>query len=248
MLSRYAAIVKNLRGVVVFDPEEGGSLDAVNWLARRFRYRNLGAPPSLIKQAPAVFEGRLGGNPFVELAHPAVSTEALTGIISASFGVDRTVAEAVVLASVYVSPVLAVGRVAEALAPLSAGTVESRVRMTAFLWKLHLRIADYTVLDLFSWSTQNAELLWEGKLEGVVNERAAKIEKDKRRYWRLAQGAEQPRTFLTYVDVAQAVAKQAMWGNKAPLKAVTALPRGEASAGMAIIAAVSVPTEAELLP
>lgn len=248
MLSKYAAIVKNLRGVVVFDPDEEGALDAVSWLARRFRYRNLGAPPSLVERAPVIFEGRLGGNPFVKLAHPAVSTEALTGIVSTAFDVERILAEAVVLASVYVSPLLAVGKVIEKLAPLSAGVVESRVRMTAFLWKLHLRIADYTVTDLFSWSTENAELLWEGKLEAVVNERATRIEKDKRRYWRLTQGSESPKTFLSYVDVAQAVAKQALWSNRVPLKAVTSLPREEAAAGMAIIAAVSIPTEAELLP
>ena len=42
MFARYAAVVKNLRGIALFDLGEEGSWDSVEWLVRRFRYRDLG--------------------------------------------------------------------------------------------------------------------------------------------------------------------------------------------------------------
>jgi hypothetical protein len=42
LFARYAAVVKNLRGVALFDLGEEGSWDSVEWLVRRFRYRDLG--------------------------------------------------------------------------------------------------------------------------------------------------------------------------------------------------------------
>ncbi|MEM3763504.1 MAG: hypothetical protein QW721_03740 [Desulfurococcaceae archaeon] len=40
--SRYAAIVKNLRGVMLFNMDEEGVEASIHWLVKRFRYRNLG--------------------------------------------------------------------------------------------------------------------------------------------------------------------------------------------------------------
>ncbi|MCD6195190.1 MAG: hypothetical protein J7J82_00175, partial [Staphylothermus sp.] len=43
----YAMIVKNLRGVLLFDPEDEELNSRIEWLRKRFQYRNLGIPPSL---------------------------------------------------------------------------------------------------------------------------------------------------------------------------------------------------------
>lgn len=47
-----------------------------------------------------------------------------------------------------------------------------------------MRIADYTVLD-FHWSVESAEKLWTQKPEEILKERAERIRKDVKRYWRI---------------------------------------------------------------
>jgi hypothetical protein len=46
LFSSYAAIVKNLRGVVLLDPDEEGAWTTMEWLVKRFRYRDLGVTPT----------------------------------------------------------------------------------------------------------------------------------------------------------------------------------------------------------
>jgi len=43
--ARYAAIVKNLRGVVLADLLEEAASRGLEWLTKRFRYRDLGVVP-----------------------------------------------------------------------------------------------------------------------------------------------------------------------------------------------------------
>jgi len=55
MFSRYAALVKNMRGVVLFSPTDDVSED-LKWLVERFRYRVLGVPQSLVERVSGVEE------------------------------------------------------------------------------------------------------------------------------------------------------------------------------------------------
>jgi len=70
-------------------------------------------------------------------------------------------------------------------------------------WKLHLRIADYSILDSY-------EVMVEASMEyirgigdkgvrrRVLGERRSFAEKDSRRYWRISCESGEP--FLTYLD------------------------------------------------
>ncbi|MEM2674681.1 MAG: hypothetical protein QXW77_03495, partial [Candidatus Hadarchaeales archaeon] len=95
-------------------------------------------------------------------------------------GAEKTAAEVSVLASAYVSPILALGeRGPKLLEPLGADRVESKIEPSLRDLKLHLRIADYSVLDLYQWSVENAKQLWRKNPGDLVKERAERITRDK---------------------------------------------------------------------
>ncbi|MEM2289150.1 MAG: hypothetical protein QXK27_00935 [Candidatus Hadarchaeales archaeon] len=233
MFSKYAAVVKNLRGVVLLDVHEARIEEAVVWLTQRFRYRNLGVPPSLLMRGPEFFT-KYAGKPFVELAYPVKSLEKLANLVESELGAEKTAAEVSVLASAYVSPILALGeRGPKLLEPLGADRVESKIEPSLRDLKLHLRIADYSVLDLYQWSVENAKQLWRKNPGDLVKERAERITRDKKRYWRLQRGSRKPTDFLLYIDLVQKAAE-----NSSFLKRLLTLPPQEVSAGLAIVTAV----------
>ena len=62
-----------------------------------------------------------------------------------------------------------------------------------------MRIADYTTLDFYAWSTENAlDALKEDDLVEALQERERRVAEDEKRYWRLKPG--EGRTFLAYLD------------------------------------------------
>lgn len=227
--------MKNLRGVVLLSPEEDVK-ELVDWFVSKFRYRNLGVPPSGSARLKELLKGGLSGGPFVELVYPVEPVEELVRVAGDTLGVGFEVAEAVVLASCYVSPVIALGEEAdEKLTPLSVDEVASRVKLDNSGWRLHLRIADYSVLDLHSWSVEHSLGIWRGADDGAfIEERSRRIRLDRRRYWRLARGQPSGEwRFLRYLDVArQIIAK----GEKGRLRELSK----DAAAGLAIETAVIV--------
>jgi hypothetical protein len=234
MFSRYAAAVKNLRGVLLLEPEEENIEASLDWLVKRFKYRNVGIPPSLVAGGRNLFQKHLEKGPFLELAYPVKSLTSLVDLVETGLGLEKSKAEALVLASAYVSPLLMLGKKSlRSLEPLSVDRVEARVKLTPRDLKLHLRIADYSVLDFYRWSVENAERLWVTKnLSDLVKERAERIARDKKRYWRL-RGGEKPLPFLLYVDLVQTIVN-----NPGLLKNLMKLPPQEASAGLAVLTAV----------
>jgi hypothetical protein len=234
LFARYASLVKNLRGVVLLDVEDGE--EGVRWLQDRFKYRSLGVPPSLLKEAEGFFKGRMGGKPFVEAVYPSRTLEELAARLAEAFSAEPKAVEGAVLASAYVSPLLVVGgRAQEAIAKLAVDVVEARRDLDLRLWKLHLRIADYTVLDLYAWSTEHVEALLRGEvgLSEFREAREARIRRDKARYWRLTKAEGRPWRFLYYLDLASKLGEE-------ELSEVRRLGL-EASAGLAIEAAVIIP-------
>ncbi len=201
MLARYAALVKNLRGVVYLSPGDESAKECIGWVAKRFRYRAIGVPPSLM--------GRdFNRKPFRQLFYPVKAVEELRTLVSEALKVGDEVCEAVLLASCFASPLLVLGEKADEVRAFAVDSVVSKVRMQAADWKLHLRIADYSVLDLYEWSTQHALALWSGAGEEFKRERKRRIQRDKRRYWRLGRGEDEPWEFLLYLDPAALLAEQ----------------------------------------
>jgi hypothetical protein len=188
-LPRYVFLVKNLRGVLAVEPSEAGRY--VDWLARRFRYRDLGVPSCLVGEAGEAFRGKLGGNPFHVLSYPTERVEHAARILAStisSAGVDQCVAEAILLASSYASPLHVT---ANLLAKLrEAGLVVHVVKgptMDVKSAKLHLRIVDYSVLDMYVDSVAEAVNCIERRCDPaqLVEMRRRRAIADEKRYWRL---------------------------------------------------------------
>jgi len=70
--------------------------------------------------------------------------------------------------------------------------------------KLHLRIADYSVLDMYAWSIENSHkilsLVFKGKdYRQVLEERVKRVCDDSRRFWRIVGEGELP--VVMYLDL-----------------------------------------------
>ncbi len=225
-ISEYLALVKNLRGIVYF--EDGGEL--LNWVRNRFKYRSLGIPASL---KPFIKVKK----PFVLVDYPFDSLLKLRDIAGKVLKADLTFIDSLILASCFVSPLLLIGKEAvDKVVNYAVSVVNTRLDMRIQDWKLHLRIADYSILDLYTWCTSHSGKLWEGyDLSNFVNERKEVIEKDERRYWRLEKGRGKERPFLAYLDLVQYLIND--------LDGLLELPKEETVLALAIVPAVVITEE-----
>ena len=206
-LPRYVFLVKNLRGVLAVAPGEAGRY--APWLARRFRYRDLGVPRCLVDSEPSAFEGRLGGNPFHVLGYPTRRVEEAASLVADLLerrGLDRCTAESLTLAAAYAAPLHASSGAIDAME--RAGLVVHVVRGSALDERgarLHLRIVDYTVLDMYVETVEEAvECIRRGCGAGeLLARRRERAARDERRYWRvLGRGDVR---LVAYVDYAHLV-------------------------------------------
>jgi len=198
--AKYAALVKNLRGVVLLDPSEPGVEGSLGWLVKRFRYRNLGVTPALLSKHRERLAKHLGGKPFRELVLPVSSLAGVPELLAGALGVPSELAELLVYASTYISPALLIGEkyVGDA-AKLAVGSVRVCKEMDTASWKLHLRIADYTALDFYERCVDEAlAVLGGANPQPVLGSRLERVERDAKRYWRIA--CPEGRPFLLYVD------------------------------------------------
>lgn len=185
---RYAAIVKNLRGVVLCELCES---EKASWLFSRFRYRSLGFPPSIY---PRITKKRKN---FVRLYYPSGAIAKAVDVLSKK--IDRMIAEALVLSSTYISPLLVVEYDFSFFERNSLASVYTAKLLSDKDWKLHLRIADYSILDMYRWSTENAwKALNEGDISRALEAREEKVLADIKRYWRIS--SSKGRVFLAYID------------------------------------------------
>ena len=102
MFARYAALVKNLRGVVVFDLSEENVKEAIKWLVNRFKYRNLGLPPSLVEKYKEEIKKYLEGKPFKRIVYPVPELRNVASIILEEANIPFELSESLVLASSYI--------------------------------------------------------------------------------------------------------------------------------------------------
>ena len=205
----YAAVVKNLRGIIYSSLEPEDLQGRLSWLKKRFRYRNIGLTPSMVEKYGLRADGKL----LVELAEPVRGLGELISALASITGIRRDVLEAYCYASIYVSPILVLGQGSCAdLAPLVVDEVLVKRELTDKEYKLHMRIADYTVLDFYLWATSLAgealgALARGGDVRAMLAERRERIEKDKRRYWRVRAG--EGRALVLYLDLLPVLAERA---------------------------------------
>jgi len=200
----YAAIVKNLRGVLYSSLGRPELEEKLSWLRKRFRYRNLGLTPGMLSKYGDLLRPRLGRT-FLELGAPDPGLEDLLALYNKLTGLREDILEAYCYASVYVSPIIILGHEGiRDFGPLVVDEVLTDKELSDKDYKLHMRIADYTVLDFYLWSTSGAQealaLLAQGQdVEDILRERIERVTKDRRRYWRII--SEEGKPFLLYLDL-----------------------------------------------
>uniref|UniRef100_A0A7C2VHA7 Uncharacterized protein n=1 Tax=Ignisphaera aggregans TaxID=334771 RepID=A0A7C2VHA7_9CREN len=205
MFARYAAIVKNLRGIALFDLGEEGVWESIEWLVKRFRYRDLGLTPSIYRKYADNLGRYLDGNPFRLLTYPLQELEDFTKEFAACLDTHYEVAELLTMSSIYISPAMVIGKSFEPqISKLSIEAIKICKELDLNNWKLHMRIADYTILDMYEFSISGALKIIDGcmenGLEDIYSQRIYKIKKDVKRYWRILCSEPQSKPFLYYID------------------------------------------------
>ena len=219
--SKYAALVKNMRGVVLASKE---CVEGLRWVSRRFRYRVVGVPPSLKMKVK---------RPLVTLYYPTARLRKFIEDLAAAVDLELDIIEPIALSSTYISPLLVLDLGAlRKIDCLTLMEVKGPRSMSSSEWKLHLRIADYSILDSYSENMDLLAKLWSGELdvESFMTERRRLVERDSRRYWRLASKPES--TFLLYLDPLPLI------DEKGKLKWLLAQDYGEVAAALSIVPAV----------
>lgn len=228
--TKYAATVKNLRGVVLADLSEPGARESLEWLVKRFHYRALGLTPSMLRTYGRELSKKLSGKPLKELALPVPSLEAVPALLVEGLGLPVELAELLTYSSVYISPAILVGdNYLPQVEGLAVEVVKVCRELDAASWRLHLRIADYTALDFYEACVNEAlSVLSGGGLERALKSRLERVRGDAKRYWRVL--CREGRPFLYYVDNLRALGAEA-------LKRVSA----DAAAALSIVPVVCVP-------
>ena len=204
----YAAVVKNLRGVLYSSLPKGAFEEKLGWLRKRFRYRNIGITPRMEKRYGLKANGKL----LVRLVEPVPGINELIDAYAAMAELERGALEVYCYASAYVSPLLILGHTSSAdLGALIVDNVLVDRELTDKEYKLHMRIADYTVLDFYLWATSRAReailALARGQdISAILAERKERVEKDKRRYWRVM--SEEGRPLVLYLDFLPVLAER----------------------------------------
>lgn len=205
MFASYAAIVKNLRGVALFNPNENVN-EIIKWLVDRFRYRNIGIPEELKNRGFQTIKKYLKGNPFITIDYPIEHLREFPIFLSEIIKIDKMVVDAIFLSSIYISPLLVLGEsYIDKISNFLVDHVNVRDPLDNRMWKLHFRIADYTILDLYNECVNEGfkviELIKRGKFEDItyyLESRAKRISRDKKRYWRII--SDKGELFLGYID------------------------------------------------
>jgi hypothetical protein len=195
----YVAIAKNLRGIVLLDPGEDKALDILRWLAKRFKYRDLGFTPSLAAKLRA-YSGRVG-SPFRELIYPSASFEKLVEVFTGKLQIPLELSELLIFSSIYISPsILIGGSYKPYIESISCYTVKTRRDLTVSDWKLHMRIVGYAILDFYEDSIEESIEAIRNPEEyaSIMERRRMRIAEDARRYWRIASIDGRP--LIYYVD------------------------------------------------
>jgi len=204
LFARYAAIVKNLRGIVYIEELNDYTWKIIKWLIQRFKYRDLGLVPSIVNKFGNLLKDYLKGNPFRELVYPIHNISKIVNLFQNIFPYELI--ESIIFSSLYISPLLIIGEeVHNIILSIGIDHVYTSKKLEIKDWKLHLRIADYTILDMYEKCVlENIEALKcfrSGNIiciKKIIEERRNRVKNDKKRYWRII--SEKGRPFLTYID------------------------------------------------
>lgn len=225
-LHAFLSILKNVKGCIFFDYDlEGKFIDEIGWLSKRFKYRNLGYAQSLMQAARDGERDLISRKPFIELPYPIDEIMEFRNLLTELFNGMEIEIDTLILASVYVTPVIIVG--IESLEKLDKFIVY-RKGSTAMLdereLKRNIRLVNYAIidfhnmmgLDALSSLKKYAEEKDTNFLGKVVENRRKIIEEDcEKRFWRLnIEGTVEERDVIIYLDIYTPLCMQLIKGRK----------------------------------
>ncbi|KYH42807.1 MAG: hypothetical protein AYL33_000300 [Candidatus Bathyarchaeota archaeon B63] len=224
-LPRYVSLLKNLRGVAFFDPDAPFPLEEVKWLKKRYKYRNIGIPQSLMAAIKPEMRNLLRGRPFEVLDSPLPEIEELIRRVSeARPEFPRYVIESLTLTSCYVNALIILGRESlPILDPFIAWALRSTAELDEVEVKRNLRIIGYAITDFHNENSEEAYGMLRstaerirrgedpaevrGEIEEFTEERGRLARDDgEKRFWRLRQaGGGEERIVIAYLDLASLI-------------------------------------------
>ncbi len=237
---------------MLLDPHDDLTPNFLRWLNRRFKYRVLGISPLVLKE----LRGR-GLSPTRQvkpLHYPSKELSELVRCLSSVLGdVPEDVVESAVMASAYVSPLIVFGEPSRTVLNLATRIVKTAVKLNNALLKLHMRIADYSILDYYVKNLELLERLWKGELSSkeFVELRKDMVVKDSKRYWRLTtqpskgrrkgtsktEALKEPQPFLAYVDPLSLLARE-----RRDAEVIKGFNFEDVGAGLVIVPSVIIPS------
>lgn len=215
-LARLLYLVKNMRGVLHAHKPLADELAErmISALRRSFRYRVLGYTRGFEENMPARLREGLRRRPFTQVALPHPSLQGLVEAYSQALKLSAVDVEALVIASATMTPLIVPEIDVDLLEPLVIKVVRAEKPLNMASFKLHLRIAGYTIIDVYVEEAlkgyEVVEKLVRGTLsaeeaEEFVKHRVTLAEQDTRRYWRVSSATGTP--VIAYLDLASALAK-----------------------------------------
>lgn len=191
----YIFLLKLIRGVLVArkKPDE----NIINWLKKSFRWRPIGFG----KQTQQFLKGTgLRGNLYKKLILPLESNIFIRLIHER---LDASLAEGITLSLYYIVPLIVLDNDAAstlARSQLAVLDITSTKKMNTKFIKLHMRIAEYSMKDLYRQMIMDTlEYLPKARdLKDVLDKRRKLILRDSKRFWRINQG--KGRAIISYLD------------------------------------------------
>lgn len=194
--SYYITALKRVRGIL-YGVGADGEENAVAWLVKHFRYREIGIPPAMWQQIPQ--SGKLR-----HIKFPFPEAENLLEQLSAISKMGISAVEAIAMASAFAVPLLV----------LSLQGFKSIKNSAIYVFradyprddryvKQSIYLCGDAVVDMFAHSLEQAISVLSGELDADtvrITRRTLAKEDAKKRFWKLGDGS-QGEPFVLYCDL-----------------------------------------------
>ena len=191
---------KNIRCLLLFDPQRPPLQGAINWIIKKHRWRQVGVAESLANS-----HTRFKNHPFVILSYPDQSIHETVKAVAKSY--PFWIVESIALALCYSAPLICFEEeVFMALNPFLTWILRAENLPESEVLR-HLRIAGYVPIDFFPQVKEHFLILKKGgeELKKVIKKRKKEAESDgKKRFWRI-KGKQEEKPFIGYIDLMPAL-------------------------------------------
>jgi len=174
---QWASHFKNVRCLLLFNPEAPPGEEMLSWVIKKHRYRQIGVVSSLVTS-----EQRLSRSPFVTLYSPDAVLDGLIEVLEHKLPI--WLAQSLILSFCYAAPLLCLDEeLTSLLLPFSPWSLRPKGQVNEAEIIRHLRIAGYIPIDFFPLVEKAYQILREGdegNIEELIRERRQKAIADGR--------------------------------------------------------------------